>query len=247
MYTSGTAPALTEITLSVERGETLVLLGSSGSGKTTALKLVNRLVEPTTGEVHIGGEDVRSIDVHRLRRSIGYVFQGIGLFPHLTVAENVAVVPSLEGWEAGRTRRRVDDLLDMVGLPPDRFRRRYPDALSGGQAQRVGVARALAADPEILLMDEPFGALDAVTRVRLQGELVDLAKRLERTIVFVTHDLIEALKLGDRIAVLHRGALHQIGTGRDLHDRPATPFVRDLLGQLRDQIDEADRLLGGAA
>ena len=134
----------------------------------------------------------------------------------------------------------------MVGLPPERFRDRFPDALSGGQAQRVGVARALATDPEILLMDEPFGALDAVTRALLQDELVDLARRLERTIVFVTHDLVEALKLGDRVAVLHKGELHQIGTGRDLHDTPATPFVRELLGQLRQQIDEADRLLGGS-
>jgi len=247
IYTSGAPPALVDLTISVRRGETLALLGSSGSGKTTALKLVNRLVEPTSGEVRIDGRDVQGMDVHALRRSIGYVFQGIGLFPHLTVAENIGVVPRLEGWDAERTRRRAEELLDMVGLPPEHFRDRYPDALSGGQAQRVGVARALATEPEILLMDEPFGALDAVTRVRLQDELVDLARRLERTIVFVTHDLIEALKLGDRVAVLHKGALHQVGSGRELHDHPATPFVRDLLGQLRDQIDEADRLLGGSA
>ena len=246
IYTSGAPPALVDLTFSVKRGETLALLGSSGSGKTTALKLVNRLVEPTSGVMRIDGRDVRRMDVHRLRRSIGYVFQGIGLFPHLTVEENIGVVPRLEGWRPDRIRRRAEELLHMVGLPPERFRDRFPDALSGGQAQRVGVARALATDPEILLMDEPFGALDAVTRALLQDELVDLARRLERTIVFVTHDLVEALKLGDRVAVLHKGELHQIGTGRDLHDTPATPFVRELLGQLRQQIDEADRLLGGS-
>ena len=244
IYTSGSPPALDDVTIRVREGETLVLLGSSGSGKTTALKLINRLEDPTHGTVRVGGRDVAETDVHELRRSMGYVFQGIGLFPHLTVAENVGVVPRLLGWTATRIRDRCTELLDLVGLPPDEFRNRYPDQLSGGQAQRVGVARALAADPEILLMDEPFGALDAVTRVRLQDELVDLKARLGRTIVFVTHDLIEALKLGDRVAVLHRGELHQVGTGRELHERPATPFVEDLLGQLRDQIDQAERLLG---
>ncbi len=243
-YTSDSPPALADVTIRIQKGETLALLGSSGSGKTTALKLINRLEEPTSGSVRVAGRDVAEMDPYALRRSIGYVFQGIGLFPHLTVGENVAVVPRLMDWEAGRVRQRCHELLELVGLPPETYRSRYPDELSGGQAQRVGVARALAADPEILLMDEPFGALDAVTRVRLQDELVDLQARLGRTIVFVTHDLIEALKLGDRVAVLHQGKLHQIGTGRELHTHPATPFVRDLLGQLRDQIDEAERLLG---
>lgn len=246
-YTSGSAPALDDVTLTVEEGETLALLGSSGSGKTTALKLVNRLEDPTSGIVRVAGRDVSGVDVHELRRSIGYVFQGVGLFPHLTVGENVGVVPRLQGWDATRIRTRATELLDLVGLPADRFRDRYPDQLSGGQAQRVGVARALAADPQILLMDEPFGALDAVTRVRLQDELVDLKARLGRTIVFVTHDLIEALKLGDRVAILHRGRLHQVGTGPELYRNPETPFVRDLLGQLESQMREAERLLGADA
>ncbi len=247
IYTSGSPPALDDVTLSVEEGETLALLGSSGSGKTTALKLVNRLEDPTSGTVRVAGRDVSGVDVHELRRSIGYVFQGVGLFPHLTVGENVGVVPRLQGWDATRIRARATELLDLVGLPADRFRDRYPDQLSGGQAQRVGVARALAADPEILLMDEPFGALDAVTRVRLQDELVDLKARLGRTIVFVTHDLVEALKLGDRVAILHRGELHQVGTGRELYRNPETPFVRDLLSQLESQMREAERLLGADA
>lgn len=247
IYTSGSPPALDDVTLSVEEGETLALLGSSGSGKTTALKLVNRLEDPTSGTVRVAGRDVSGVDVHQLRRSIGYVFQGVGLFPHLTVGENVGVVPRLQGWDATRIRTRATELLDLVGLPADQFRDRYPDQLSGGQAQRVGVARALAADPEILLMDEPFGALDAVTRVRLQDELVDLKARLGRTIVFVTHDLIEALKLGDRVAILHHGRLHQVGTGAELHRNPETPFVRDLLNQLEKQMREAERLLGADA
>lgn len=247
IYTSGSAPALDDVTLTVEEGETLALLGSSGSGKTTALKLVNRLEDPTMGTVRVAGRDVAEVDVHELRRSIGYVFQGVGLFPHLTVGENVGVVPRLQGWDAARIRTRATELLDLVGLPADRFRDRYPDQLSGGQAQRVGVARALAADPQILLMDEPFGALDAVTRVRLQDELVDLKARLGRTIVFVTHDLVEALKLGDRVAILHRGRLHQVGTGPELYRNPETPFVRDLLGQLESQMREAERLLGADA
>lgn len=247
LYTSGSAPALADVTIRVRKGEVLALLGSSGSGKTTALKLMNRLEKPTSGSVRVKGRDVADMDPHALRRSMGYVFQGIGLFPHLTVADNVGVVPDLEGWESGRIRRRTDELLELVGLPPHAFRERYPDQLSGGQAQRVGVARALAADPEILLMDEPFGALDAVTRVRLQDELLELQSRLHRTIVFVTHDLVEALKLGDRVAVLHQGALQQIGTGAELHARPATPFVAALMRQLRAQLSEAERLLGGGA
>lgn len=245
IYTSASRPALEGVSLTIEAGETLVLLGSSGSGKTTALKLVNRLIEPTSGAVRIDGVDVAALDVHELRRSIGYVFQGIGLFPHLTVAENVAVVPRLEGWDAARIRERAHELLELVGLPPGTYGNRYPDALSGGQAQRVGVARALAADPEILLMDEPFGALDAVTRVRLQDELLELKERLGRTIVFVTHDLFEALKLGGRIAVLHEGRLQQVGTSGQLATRPATPFVADLFRQLQDQVDKARALLGG--
>lgn len=245
-FDNASAPALDDVTLRVRSGETLVLLGSSGSGKTTALKLMNRLVEPTSGEVRIDGRAAAQADVHDLRRSIGYVFQGIGLFPNLTVSQNVGVVPSLMGWSAERIDARVHELLDLVGLPGDEFGDRYADELSGGQAQRVGVARALAADPEHLLMDEPFGALDAVTRTQLQTELLELQARLAKTIVFVTHDLFEALRVGDRIGVLHEGRLEQVGTGRELHGEPGTPFVRDLFRQLEEQVGEASRLIDGS-
>ena len=241
-YDGGAQTALAQLTLRVESGETLVLLGSSGSGKTTALKLVNRLIEPSAGTVRIDGEDVRELDPHELRRAIGYVFQRIGLFPHLTVRQNIGVVPRLRGWSDQQIRERTDELLALVGLGRAEMADRYPDQLSGGQAQRVGVARALAADPAHLLMDEPFGALDAVNRRRLQDELLELQSRLGKTIVFVTHDLFEALKLGDRIAVLHGGRLQQVGTGRELHAEPATPFVRDLFVQLDEQVAEAERL-----
>jgi len=237
-----TPPALHDVTLTVEKGETMVLLGSSGSGKTTALKLVNRLIDPTSGTVYIDRRDVMESDVYELRRSIGYVFQGIGLFPNRTVRENVAVVPGLEGWSTERIRTRTEELLEMVRLPGSDFGDRYPDQLSGGQAQRVGVARALAADPEYLLMDEPFGALDAVTRTGLQDELQELKARLGKTIIFVTHDLFEALKLGDRIAVLHEGRLEQVGPGPALYRAPKTPFVRDLFRQLEEQVEEVGRL-----
>ena len=239
------APALDDVTLRVETGETMVLLGSSGSGKTTALKVINRLVEPTSGSVRIAGEPVTEADEYTLRRSIGYVFQGVGLFPNLSVRENVGVVPELVGWGADRTRERTEELLDLVGLPGGDFGDRYPDQLSGGQAQRIGVARALAVDPQYLLMDEPFGALDAVTRTRLQSELLELKARLGKTIVFVTHDLFEALKLGDRIAVLHEGRLEQVGSGQELHDSPKTPFVHELFRQLEEQVHEVERLMAG--
>lgn len=222
--------AVREVSLTIPTGETLVLLGSSGSGKTTLLRLINRLIEPTAGTVKIDGIDVAGQDAAKLRRGIGYVFQGIGLFPHLTVASNVALVPRLLHWGQARRRRRAEELLEMVGLPPADYAMRYPDELSGGQQQRVGVARALAGEPEILLMDEPFGALDAITRDGLQQEMLALKQRLHKTIVFVTHDLNEALLLGDRIAVMHRGNLEQIGTGEELQQNPQTEFVRDLFG-----------------
>ena len=244
-FENASAPALDDVTFRVQTGETLVLLGSSGSGKTTALKVINRLIEPTSGMVRIDGRPAIEADEYALRRSIGYVFQGIGLFPNLTVRQNVGVVPGLVGWSAERTRERTEELLDLVGLPGGEFGDRYPDQLSGGQAQRVGVARALAADPQYLLMDEPFGALDAVTRTRLQSELLELKARLGKTIVFVTHDLFEALKLGDRIAVLHEGRLEQVGSGPELHHSPHTPFVRELFQQLEEQVDEVSRLMDG--
>jgi len=196
-----------DMNLQVARGETLVLLGRSGSGKTTTLKLINRLLEPTSGQVFVEGRNILAWDPIRLRRGIGYVIQEVGLFPHFDVQRNIALVPALEGWEQERIRARVRELLELVGLDPKEFERRWPRELSGGQRQRVGVARALAADPPILLMDEPFGALDPVTRAELQREFRALAARLKKTIVFVTHDVREALLLGSRIALLAQGQL----------------------------------------
>jgi osmoprotectant transport system ATP-binding protein len=199
-------PLLSGLSLQVQRGETVVLLGRSGSGKTTSLKLINRLLTPTSGEVRVNGASNAESDVIRLRRSIGYVIQDAGLFPHYTVERNIGLVPRIEGWDAERIHLRVAELLQLVGLEPQ-LASRYPHQLSGGQRQRVGVARALAADPAILLMDEPFGALDALTRDQLQREFLSLQRRLGKTVVFVTHDLREALRLGSRIALLEAGRL----------------------------------------
>jgi osmoprotectant transport system ATP-binding protein len=245
-------PALDGLTLEVPAGETCVLVGPSGGGKTTALKMVNRLVEPTSGRVLIDGRDVASTDPVTLRRGIGYVIQQVGLFPHLDVAANVSTVPRLLGWDRRRTDQRVDELLDLVGLEPATYRHRRPEELSGGQRQRVGVARALAADPPVLLMDEPFGAVDPVTRARLQDEFLRLQRTLRRTVVLVTHDIDEALRLGDRLAVLATGGrLEQYGTPVEVLARPATPFVADFVGAGRtlrrlDLLSAADALLPAA-
>ena len=206
---------LDNVSFSIERGETLVLLGRSGSGKTTALKMVNGLLFPTGGEVLVDGRPTTAWDPIRLRRSIGYVIQEIGLFPHFTVAENVGVVPRLERWAVDRTAARATELLEQVGLEPAQFLARYPRELSGGQRQRVGVARALAADPELLLFDEPFGALDPVTRIELQNQFLALRDRLRRTSIFVTHDVREALRLASRIALLNHGRLETLGTSEE--------------------------------
>ena len=235
-FDGGEHHVLRDVTLEVRDGETLVLLGSSGSGKTTLLKMTNRLEAPTSGRILVDGNDVARQDATLLRRKIGYVFQGIGLFPHMTVEENLTMVPRLLGWPVEKRRRRARELLDIIGLAPDRYAHRFPDELSGGQQQRVGVGRALAADPAYLLMDEPFGALDSVTRESLQSELMELKKRLMKTILFVTHDIFEALTLGDRIAVLHEGKLEQIGTKEELLKRPRTDFVRDLFGRPARQL-----------
>jgi len=200
-------PLLSDLNLQVRRGETLVLLGRSGSGKTTTLKLINRLLEPTQGQVFVEGRATTDSDPIRLRRRIGYVIQEVGLFPNFTVERNIGLVPSLEGWSAERARARVREMLDLVGLDSDEFATRYPSELSGGQRQRVGVARALAADPPLLLMDEPFGALDPLTRAEIQEEFQRLKERLQKTIVFVTHDLREALMLATRVALLEGGSL----------------------------------------
>jgi len=235
-FTGQHIPAVRELSLEVAEGQTLVLLGSSGCGKTTTLKMINRLIEPTSGIIEVDGLDVREHNVLALRRSIGYVFQGIGLLPHMTIEENVALVPRLLGWPRPRRQARARELLALVHLDPASDGPRYPRQLSGGQQQRVGVARALAADPAYLLMDEPFGALDAITRANLQEELVELKKRLGKTIVFVTHDIFEALTLADRIAVMHQGRLEQMGTKQDMVNRPATPFVADLFGKPARQL-----------
>jgi osmoprotectant transport system ATP-binding protein len=246
-YGSG-PPAVDGLSLEIPAGETCVLVGPSGGGKTTALKMVNRLVDPTSGRVCIDGRDVASTDPVRLRRGIGYVIQQVGLFPHLDVAANVATVPRLLGWDGQRIDARIDELLDLVGLDPAIYRHRRPDELSGGQRQRVGVARALAADPPILLMDEPFGAVDPVTRAHLQEEFLRLQRSLRRTVVLVTHDIDEALRLGDRLAVLATGGrLEQYGTPAEVLARPATPFVADFVGAGRalrrlDLLSAADAL-----
>src|SRR6202165_3230322 len=204
---NGGAPIIDHLSLAVSRGETLVLLGESGCGKTTTLRLVNRLLMPTTGQVWVEGKPTTEWDAIRLRRRTGYVIQDAGLFPHFTVAQNVAVVPSLEGWDEARIQKRVRELLQLVGLDPEKFAERYPRELSGGQRQRVGVARALAADPSLLLMDEPFGALDPLTRASLQREFAELKARLGKTVIFVTHDVREALALGSRIALMDKGRI----------------------------------------
>jgi osmoprotectant transport system ATP-binding protein len=224
-------PAVDRFSLEVAEGETCVLVGPSGCGKTTTLKMVNRLVTPSAGRVLVEGRDVAGVDPVALRRRIGYVIQQVGLFPHLSVAGNVATVPRLLGWDRDRLRQRVDELLALVGLDPATFRHRRPEQLSGGQRQRVGVARALAADPPVLLMDEPFGAVDPVTRGRLQEEFARLQRELHKTVVLVTHDIDEALRLGDRLAVLRQGGvLEQHASPAEVLARPATAFVAGFVG-----------------
>lgn len=242
----GDTVAVEDLWLSVPRGELVALVGASGCGKTTTLKMVNRLIEPSAGRVVVGGLDTESIPSHELRRRIGYAFQRIGLFPHMTVAENVAVTPSLLGWEQARIERRVDELLALVELEPAEYRERAPDELSGGQQQRVGLARALAARPEVLLLDEPFGALDPPTRDRLQQAFARIRRELGLTVLFVTHDMAEALVLGDRVAVLDAGRLVQVGSPEELLRAPATEGVADLVSTPRRQAEAVERLIQAA-
>jgi osmoprotectant transport system ATP-binding protein len=228
----GTAePAVDRVSLDIPRGEIVVLVGPSGSGKTTTMKMINRLIEPTSGEIILGGENVTRMDPNELRRRIGYVIQQIGLFPHQTIQQNIATVPKLLGWDKERIRQRVDELLETVGLDPEVYRDRYPKELSGGQRQRVGVARAMSADPEVMLMDEPFGAIDPITRTRLQNEFLRVQSDIRKTIVFVTHDIDEAIKMGDRIAILNEGSrIAQYATPEEILTAPANSFVEDFVG-----------------
>ena len=232
-YEDGTV-AVHELDLDVPEGETVVLIGPSGCGKSTTLKMVNRLIEPTSGRILLQGEDVTHVDPVKLRRRMGYVIQQTGLFPHQTIAANVATVPKLLGWDRKRVDARVVELLELVGLDPGRYAKRYPHQLSGGQRQRVGVARALAADPPVLLMDEPFGAVDPIVRERLQGEFIRLQREVRKTVLFVTHDLDEAVRLGDRIAVFSEGGhLEQYDAPSRLLGSPATDFVASFVGSDR--------------
>ena len=244
-YDGGASYAVRDVDLQVAEGELVVLLGESGCGKTTTLKMINRLIEPTAGRITVDEADVREQDAVLLRRRIGYVFQQIGLFPHMTVGENVAVVPRLLGWSRRETAGRVDELLELVGLPTPEYRDRLPRQLSGGQQQRVGVARALAAQPKVMLMDEPFGALDPLTRVTIQDEFRRIHERLGLTTLMVTHDMTEALLMASRIAVLDGGRLVQVGTPRELMMHPAGAVVAELIQAPKRQADRLEAIAAG--
>ncbi|CAN5721167.1 betaine/proline/choline family ABC transporter ATP-binding protein [soil metagenome] len=230
-YPGQPEPAVDHITMDIPEGEIVVLVGPSGCGKTTTLKMINRVIEPTSGRIFLEGSDVTDADPDQLRRRIGYVIQQIGLFPHMTIADNIGVVPGLLGWDKRRIGARVDELLELVGMEPSEYRSRYPKELSGGQRQRVGVARALGGDPPVMLMDEPFGAIDPITRDRLQNEFLRIQAEMHKTIVFVTHDIDEAVKLGDRIAILDdRSLIAQYDTPETILTSPADEFVEDFIG-----------------
>ena len=241
-YDAGCTFAVKEADLEVRPAEFLVIVGESGCGKTTTLKMINRLVEPTSGSIVVDGKSVSESDPVDLRRRIGYVLQEVGLFPHMTVGENVAVVPQLLGWERGETHRRVDELFALVGLDAGSFRPRYPAELSGGQRQRVGFARALAAGPRIMLIDEPFGALDPITRTGLQSEFRRMQQKLELTVVMVTHDMMEALLLADRICVMERGQIVEVATPATLLTRPVHPYTAALVRSPKQQADRLEAL-----
>jgi osmoprotectant transport system ATP-binding protein len=231
VYRGSDAPAVDNLTIEVQEGETCVVIGPSGCGKTTTLKMVNRLIEPTSGDISVAGENIMDRDPVELRRTIGYVIQQIGLFPHMTIRDNIATVPRLLGWKDARIDARADELLSLVGMEPKLFRDRYPRELSGGQRQRVGVARALAADPPVMLMDEPFGAIDPITRDRLQNEFLRLQKKIRKTIMFVTHDIDEAIKMGTILCILQvGGVLEQFDTPSSILAEPANKFVADFVG-----------------
>lgn len=231
IYPGQSEPAVKDVSIQVPEGETCVLIGPSGCGKTTTLKMVNRLIEPTGGKIYLDGDNILDRDPVELRREIGYVIQQIGLFPHMSIRDNIATVPNLLGWDDARTDARVDELLSVVGMEPGDFRQRYPRELSGGQRQRVGVCRALAADPPVMLMDEPFGAIDPITRDRLQNEFLRLQRRIKKTILFVTHDIDEAIKMGTLLCILQiGGTVEQFDSPSEVLASPANEFVSDFVG-----------------
>ena len=227
--------AIENINITINEGEFITILGSSGSGKTTLLKLVNRLYEPDSGNIILFGEEIKKFDVVKIRRQIGYVIQQVGLFPHMTIKENISTVPKLLKWDKDKINNRVHELLDLVGLNADEFAKRFPRQLSGGQQQRIGLARALAADPKIMLLDEPFGAIDAINRTILQDELLQLHKRLEKTFLFVTHDIGEAFKMGSRVIIMNEGKVCQFDTPKNIIKNPSNNFVKTLLDSAMEQ------------
>ena len=237
IYPNADMPAVSKVNAEVEDGELITILGSSGCGKTTLLKMTNRLIDPTDGRIILFGEDISTVDPVVVRRRMGYVIQQVGLFPHMTIEENISVVPKLLKRDPEETASRVTELLGMVGLDPDEFRKRYPSQLSGGQQQRVGLARALATDPKIMLLDEPFGAIDAITRLNLQNELLGIHRGMNKTFLLVTHDINEAMKLGTRVMIMNEGRLLQFDTPENIVRNPADPFVEMLIRSAREQED----------
>ena len=229
-YTEGGAASVDDLSLVVSEGTTTALIGPSGCGKTTTMRMINRLIDATEGKIIVNGEDITRVDPVKLRRHIGYVIQQVGLFPHMTIAQNIAAVPKLLGWTEAKIKRRTEELLHLVGLDPQEMLKRYPRQLSGGQRQRIGVARALAADPPVLLMDEPFGAIDPIARTRLQDEFRQILQRVRKTVVLVTHDLDEAIRLGDRIAIMKSGKIVQYDTPDTVLSHPADAFVENFVG-----------------
>lgn len=225
----GNTTAVKSVSFELKEGETLCMIGTSGCGKTTTLKMLNRLLEPSSGEIFILGKNILEQDEIEVRRKIGYVIQGGGLFPHWDISKNIALIPNLEKWDKSKTQNRVNELLKLVELDPEKFAKRFPAELSGGQQQRVGIARALAVDPPVILLDEPFSALDPVTRIQLQNEFIRLKKILKKTMVFVTHDLKEAFHLSDKILVMDKGEMQQFGTPEELRNNPANEFVKNFL------------------
>ena len=244
-YSDSAGAAVKDISFSVEEGEFITILGTSGCGKTTLMRMVNGLVKPTEGTIRVMGSDLKEADVVELRRNIGYVIQQIGLFPHMTVGKNIGTVPEILKWDKARIQKRVDELLLLVNLNPQEYRDRYPSQLSGGQQQRVGLARALAADPAILLMDEPFGAIDAINRTRLQDELLAIYRQQHKTILFVTHDVTEALKLGSRVMIMDRGEIMQFDSPLNILEHPANAYVESLIEAVRLGLSFAGRVHGG--